>query len=182
MIYVVRHGETDWNKERRMQGREGKPLNESGIKQAEEVRAELASTVFQAVYSSPQQRAVETAEIVTGHRVTIDERLDVFDLGRADELPIQDVQYRGALPDPAIYEGMEDPDIFVKRVFAFMNWLEGVYGESDEDILLSGHRCTTGAIGAYFEGIPADRNIQKYSSDHGRYKVYDFKKNRLPAD
>jgi probable phosphoglycerate mutase len=44
------------------------------------------------------------------------------------------------------------------------------------NILLSGHRCTTGCIGAYFEGIPDDGNILRFSSDNGDYKSYKFKK------
>jgi probable phosphoglycerate mutase len=44
------------------------------------------------------------------------------------------------------------------------------------NILLSGHRCTTGCIGAYFEGIPDDGNILRFSSDNGDFKEYKFKK------
>ena len=46
---------------------------------------------------------------------------------------------------------------------------EGIY------ILISGHRCTTGCIGAYFEGIPTDGNILRFSSETGSYKTYNFK-------
>ena len=85
MIYVIRHGQTDLNKERKMQGRMGLPLNEYGIEQAQRLRDELKDINFDFVFSSPQERAVQTAEIVTGgHKATIDERLDVYDLGGAD--------------------------------------------------------------------------------------------------
>ena len=66
MIYVIRHGQTDLNKERRMQGRSGLPLNEIGIEQAERLRDELGGIKFDIVYSSPQERAIQTAEIATG--------------------------------------------------------------------------------------------------------------------
>lgn len=55
MIYVVRHGQTDLNKERRLQGRLGLPLNEVGINQAELLRDKLKNTKFDYVFSSPQE-------------------------------------------------------------------------------------------------------------------------------
>ncbi|QFT87598.1 Putative phosphoserine phosphatase 2 [Bacillus sp. THAF10] len=176
MIYIIRHGQTDLNKERRMQGRKGLPLNKTGLEQAERLREKLKHISFNAVFSSPQERAVQTAEIVTGLKVTMDDRLDVFDLGEADGLSIAEMKRSGALPDSAIYKGVEDSQAFVKRVFHFMKELEQHHSSNrEQNILLSGHRCTTGCMGAYFEGIPADGNILKYSSDTGNYKVYDFR-------
>ncbi|NIK77121.1 broad specificity phosphatase PhoE [Paenibacillus castaneae] len=54
-----------------------------------------------------------------------------------------------------------------------MHELEEEYGEHEVNILLSGHRCTTGCIGAYFEGVPKDGNILRHSSANG--EVYLFK-------
>ncbi|MFF2886959.1 histidine phosphatase family protein [Paenibacillus sp. NPDC057967] len=175
MIYVVRHGQTDWNKEGRLQGRNGLPLNEAGIRQAEELKEQLASVRFDHVISSPQSRAIQTAEIASGLPVHIDERLDVFDLGEADGLRKSEVTLAGPVPDASIYKGVEDIQSFMQRIFAFMGELEARYGQSGVNILLSGHRCTTGSIGAYFEGVPEDRNILRYSSDNGAYKTYTFR-------
>lgn len=174
MIYVIRHGETDLNKERKMQGRRGLPLNEYGLHQAICLREALKTITFDVVFSSPQERAVQTAEIVTGRKAAIDERLDVYDLGEADHLPINELKMAGPLPDPTIYKGIEDPKCFVKRIFGFMKELENEYNKQELNILIAGHRCTTGCIGAYFEGIPADGNILKFSSDTGFYKTYEF--------
>lgn len=175
MIYVVRHGETDLNKEGRLQGRNGLPLNEKGKQQAEYVRKLLKEVPFHLVFSSPQERAIQTAEIVTGRTATIDSRLDVFDLGGADRVKKEEVKLAGAIPDPTIYKGVEDITIYVTRVFDFMFHLEKTYNKFQGNILISGHRCTTGCIGAYFEGIPKDKNILRYSSNNGEFKVYTFK-------
>ena len=174
MIYIIRHGETDLNKERRMQGRNGYPLNKNGIIQAENLRTKLQGIEFDLVYSSPQERAVETAQIVSGGNVIVDKRLDVFELGEADNLKISEVKMDGFIPDVSVYKGIEDTESFVNRVFNFMRELEHQYVESKVNILISGHRCTTGCMGAYYEGIPEDRNILTYSSDNGDYKVYQF--------
>lgn len=175
MIYVIRHGQTDLNKERKMQGRMGLPLNENGIGQAKALRERLQNIKFDFVFSSPQVRAVQTAEIVSGINAAIDDRLDVFDLGEADRLRINEVKMDGHLPDSSVYKGIENPDEFVKRVFSFMNELENQHGINKLNILIAGHRCTTGCIGSFFEGIPSDRNILKFSSDTGDYKTYEFK-------
>ena len=65
-LYIVRHGQTDLNAQKRMQARRGLPLNATGIAQAEELAGELAGVRFSEVWSSPQERAVETARIASG--------------------------------------------------------------------------------------------------------------------
>ncbi|MFE7062708.1 hypothetical protein ACFVAD_11200 [Sutcliffiella sp. NPDC057660] len=68
----------------------------------------------------------------------------------------------GKLPDSYLYKGIEEPSLFVKRVFSFMKELEIQHGKKELNVLISGHRCTTGCIGAFFEGIPSDGNILKF--------------------
>ncbi|MGR3764264.1 histidine phosphatase family protein [Rossellomorea sp. NS-SX7] len=174
MLYVVRHGQTDQNKEGRLQGRNGLPLNEEGCKQAESLREQFKEITFDYVFSSPQDRAIQTAKLITGMQPIIDPRLDVFDLGEADGLRKHEVQLNGILPDRDVYRGMEDIQDYIDRVFRFVSELEQEYGEKEVNILLSGHRCTTGGIGAYFEGIPEDQNILRFSSNNGDYKKYEF--------
>jgi broad specificity phosphatase PhoE len=63
-VLLVRHGETDWNRENRFQGHADPPLNELGREQAAELATLLAGEELAAVYSSPLQRAFETARVV----------------------------------------------------------------------------------------------------------------------
>ena len=63
-VLLARHGETDWNRENRFQGHADPPLNELGREQAAELATLLAGEELAAVYSSPLQRAFETARVV----------------------------------------------------------------------------------------------------------------------
>ena len=65
-LLLVRHGETDWNAEGRLQGHTDRPLNDYGRRQARELAERLAGEQVDAVYASDLVRARETAEIVAG--------------------------------------------------------------------------------------------------------------------
>jgi len=84
-LFLIRHGETDWNTERRIQGHTDTLLNARGIEQAEKLAARLAAEEkIDALYTSPQQRARVTAEIIaqkTGLVARVDARLMEKHLG-----------------------------------------------------------------------------------------------------
>ncbi len=97
-IYLVRHGETDGNKAGRLQGHCDLPLNEYGIKLAEETAKGLADVEFGAAFSSPLCRAVKTAQIILGGRETplyLDDRLKEIGFG-----PMEGTDYVRAKQDP----------------------------------------------------------------------------------
>lgn len=62
---MARHGETDWNKECRYQGRIDTPLNENGIKQAFLLGEALSDEGIDVIFSSPLRRALDTAKIIS---------------------------------------------------------------------------------------------------------------------
>jgi broad specificity phosphatase PhoE len=74
-LLLVRHGETDWNADGRLQGHTDRPLNDYGRRQAETLAAELEGETFDAIYASDLARARETAEIV-GERLHVPVELD----------------------------------------------------------------------------------------------------------
>ena len=73
MIYIIRHGETQKNKKKLLQGRSNDPLNEAGIAQAEQAREyfENRGVHFDRVYSSPLIRAVDTSQPFMLRTVTV---------------------------------------------------------------------------------------------------------------
>lgn len=70
-LLLIRHGETQWNLDQRVQGHHDVPLTERGIEQAERLRAALGAESLHAVYSSDLQRARVTAEILAGERLPL---------------------------------------------------------------------------------------------------------------
>ncbi|MDR6553488.1 histidine phosphatase family protein [Paenibacillus qinlingensis] len=67
-IYIIRHGQTTWNVEHRLQGHQDSPLTELGIKQAQWLSEALQHEEIDVMYSSSSDRALQTAEIVRGQR------------------------------------------------------------------------------------------------------------------
>lgn len=87
IIYLMRHGETRWNRERRLQGQSDIPLNEHGIELAQKTAEGLREIEFDAAFSSPLDRALTTAKIVVGDRkitVETDDRLKEIHFGAGE--------------------------------------------------------------------------------------------------
>lgn len=121
-IYLIRHGETDWNQVHRFQGREDIPLNEDGIKQAEVTGRALKKTGIEAVYTSPLQRALHTAQEIAAQTGLAEE--DVYpmkelierDLGPYSGQMVKDKQEYFAVAAGAGVSGMEPFDNVLVRM------------------------------------------------------------------
>jgi len=92
-LLLVRHGETDWNAERRWQGHADVPLNERGREQARALADSLARTEIDAIYSSDLSRARHTAEAVGARLdipVVVDPALREIDVGPIEGLTAEE--------------------------------------------------------------------------------------------
>jgi broad specificity phosphatase PhoE len=81
VIYLVRHGETDWNLFKRFNGCTDAYLNQTGIEQAKLQAENLKSVNFNACYCSPQTRARQFCEIIYKGPVVFDDRLIEINCG-----------------------------------------------------------------------------------------------------
>ncbi|MCI5674600.1 MAG: histidine phosphatase family protein [Ezakiella sp.] len=142
MIYILRHGETDYNKEGRLQGQLDIDLNQNGIMQAEALKKSLSSLSFDKIYSSDLIRAKRTAEIIAGTRtIILDKRLREIDLGSwqgrtYDDLRANDELYNifYSNPDLANNGDHEDYCDVIARMESFFNSID-----KDEDAVVVSH-------------------------------------------
>lgn len=84
-IYLVRHGQTDWNYQKKIQGQQDVDINEQGIRQAENLAETLKKVPFEYAVCSPLLRARHTTEILLKyHPISLeyDERLKEINLGK----------------------------------------------------------------------------------------------------
>ena len=95
MLYVVRHGQTEWNLAQRYQGQQDSPLTLLGRRQAQAVARRLADVAFDKIYASPLGRAWTTAGFLaeeTGLTPVPDERLMECSYGECEGLTIDDIE------------------------------------------------------------------------------------------
>lgn len=133
---MVRHGETDWNRESRFQGRSDPPLNAAGRRQARELALRLGNEALDAVYASPLRRAYETAEIVAGRLglevQAVDALGEVF-LGAWEGLTLPEIEtrfpdgYRRWVDHRDGWHGGETYDELGRRVVAALLEIAGAH-------------------------------------------------------
>jgi len=94
-IILVRHGETHWNHERRVQGGDSDiELNDTGLEQARKLAAFLGNEPIAAILSSPLQRAIATAEVIASHHqlpVEVDQGLRELKVGELEGMPVSNL-------------------------------------------------------------------------------------------
>ena len=152
LIYIIRHGETDWNTKRLLQGATDIPLNENGIAAAKLTAEALREVPFDAVFTSPLMRARQTAEIMRGEReipIFEDERLREISFGPYEGLccsregySIPDPEFVKFFADPGNYippEGGESIEELCARTTDFLRELMENPSYQDKTVLLSGH-------------------------------------------
>lgn len=137
-ICIIRHGETEWNKAGRLQGREDIPLNETGIHESKKVAQYLSKMKWHEIISSPLSRTAQTSQIIAHELGITTIQYDIGfierDFGKASGLT---PQMRASIYPDGNYEGMEELDTLQKRVFDALHKYVGLY--KDKDIIIVSH-------------------------------------------
>ncbi|WP_051620431.1 histidine phosphatase family protein [Paenibacillus sp. UNC451MF] len=159
-LYIVRHGETEWNNEDRYCGRTDIPLSDVGVEQAKQVALFLKGVPIDVMYASTMIRAKETAEpiaSVKGLHVKTDRRIIEIDFGLWEGLTAREIRTQYPQPwkqwhqapesYPAGITG-ENADAVFRRMTHFFRDIEARYPH--EHVLVVGHSVS---IRIYLAGI-----------------------------
>ena len=169
VFLLIRHGENDWVKSRRLAGRlPGVHLNEKGQTQAKQLAEELAATQITAIYASPLERAVETAEPLAqskGLEIQIHPGLNEIDFGRWAGKNLNDLrqgrQWKIVQGSPASFRFPEGESFAEAqaRVVKALKELSADYGEKDV-VVCTAHSDLIRLAVAHFLGLALD-NFQR---------------------
>ncbi len=185
-IILVRHGETEWNVEEIFRGRIDIELNATGIKQAELLAEYLTEVKIEAIYSSPQKRALRTAEAIASHHkldVEITPGLEDLDFGEWQGLSYPEVKdkYRELFmewinaPDQVKIPGGENLDNVRQRAIGVV---DEVIARYEGTVVLVSHRVVNkvlicallGLDNSHFWNIRQDTcGITTFTYENGRF-------------
>lgn len=172
MIYIIRHGQTDWNLEGRYQGRKDIELNEKGIEQAQKTKEKLQGVKFDKVFASPLKRALKTAKIITDEQIILDNRLLERCSGELEGRLKTDCDKMVDFTDESASPyGIEPLVQFRQRITDFLNDIVENY--SNQNILIATHAGVSIYIRCYFEGEPKDGNYNSYKLKNCEVLQYD---------
>ncbi len=158
IIYMMRHGETDWNRQHLFQGRTDIPLNENGRKVAEWTRKGLKDVKFDVAFASPLSRAKETAQIILeGRNIELieDERIIEMAFGdyEATRMDQNDEMLMTFFCHPENYvdeKGIEAFESVLARADAFLQDLINNPNYQDSTVLVATHGAMIrGLMGAF---------------------------------
>lgn len=185
-VYLVRHGETAWNKARKLQGQTDIPLNDYGIELAEITAKALEDINFDYVLSSPLIRAVQTADIIKRNdslKTNIDERLKEIHFGECEGVKIPTFEEVGINPiwnfefDTENYIPAEGGETFFDvydRTKEFMEEVLIPMEGKHENILIVGHGCMNRTIINRYIGI-ALKDFWQVRLDNCAVSILDIK-------
>jgi broad specificity phosphatase PhoE len=189
-LILVRHGETSWNKERRVQGGDSDiGLNETGFEQARKLGAFLKKENVIAIHASPMQRAIATAEAIAKHHrlpVEVDQELREIGVGELEGMSLPNLgttfsqflmqwwQQRGARESPDGETLVELQQRTWKVIEGLVRRHEASHGHNDQiAVVVVSHFFVTLAIILKALDLPPDC-FTKFRVDLGGVSILEF--------
>lgn len=166
-LYILRHGQTDYNKEGIFQGQNDIELNEEGIRQAKTAAKSLKDIKFDKVYVSALKRALQTAKIVTDNELEVDNRIIERSFGK--------LEGKKTIPD---YEkrieefGIETLEDLEKRVESFLSDVFQKY-KGNKNILVVTHGGVAQIINKLLDKNYNNNNFKDFRLKNANYIYYE---------
>lgn len=184
-LYIVRHGTTDWNAEKRFQGVQDIELNAQGRELAGKLGIRLDNTDFDVIYSSPLIRAYETACLIRGHRniqIIRHDLLREISFGELEGLPFKDWMNtedprKYFFSEPARYvppKGGESLESACERTKKFVKEvIEPLYGNK-ERIMIVAHGALLASLMCYLENRTVENFWGRGLKGNCEETIYSF--------
>ncbi len=181
-VYIIRHGQTEWNKKGRIQGKTDIELNKDGIEQATMARKNIENYDIDLIIASPLKRARQTAEIINKNMkvpIIYENAVVERDFGEFEGMVRKEIKDEmlnsGALykqESSEVYKGVEPMSQLCERVWIFLDKLKEEY--KGKNILIVTHGGVTRAINGYFEPTNKDKVLEKMGLSNCEIKMYEM--------
>lgn len=173
-LYLIRHGETDNNKEQKFNGHNPQPLNEKGIMQANSAINMVDKLDLDLIICSPIKRAIQTANIINKNNIPMmfDARIVERNAGKYTNTLVSKIDEHDwwDINPKEKYETAESVEDLCERATDFLSELVKRY--HNKNVLLVTHEGFTKAVKVFFEGMPKDGNLSNLRTNN--CEVIDF--------
>ena len=193
-IYLIRHGETDWNKSKRLQGITDIPLNAYGIELAEKTAEGLKDIHFDRIYTSPLIRAYKTAELIRGSRpIEIIPADGLLEISFGDYEGLTHLPEHYNIPRPDFRKFFDDPENYItppngeslqhlrERTSAFVRSIMENPENEALTILMASHGAAIRGILSGLQNLPISGfwsgpvhkncGVTKLHAEHGQFLI-----------
>ena len=186
-IWLTRHGQTDYNAQKLMQGRLDIPLNSTGILQAKAVRDKIGDIKFNAVYSSPLDRAITTASIIGNipkENVITDDRIIEVGFGIYEGRPYGNLGLRMTLfwTYPEFFKAPETVETISNMIQRSHSFLKELESKDYDNVLIACHGGIIRPLKGYLEDSkkgyiwrprPKNCEMRVYESQNGKHRFIE---------
>lgn len=176
-IYFVRHGKTEWNKLKKMQGVVDIPLNEDGIEQAYKTKELINNIEFDCAICSPLKRTRQTLDIILEGRnipVIYDERIIERNYGEFEgTIKNVDFDYNEFwnYTKNVKYKQAENIRDFFERVYGFLDDLKT---KKYKNVLIVAHSGVYRPFNCYFNGMMTDEKLATFIPENAKIMEHEF--------
>lgn len=165
-IFLTRHGETEWNIQKRMQGWSDSNLTENGVQNALALGKRLKEVTYEAIYTSPSGRTVATSKLIKGERdipLIMDKRLKEIHLGdwegqtSTDIEKLNPIEFHLFWNSPNLYRPISGESFteLQQRVLEVLNFIRDQHPSGN--ILIVTHAVVLKTILAFFKRYPLEK-------------------------
>lgn len=188
-IYLLRHGQTCWNQQRRLQGLRDIPLNSVGIRQSRRLIEWYRKTAVTRIVSSPLFRARRTAEILgeySGSSLLVDDRLREIDHGPWTGMQLPAIEHRfphefatwSFFPEKLRLPNSESLGAVYRRCTCFL--MDVLHGSGNEDVLVVSHGVVNALLLCAALGA-SSRRIREFSLPNATVSALRTKRRKIVA-